>query len=212
MRCWIEVELHWWWPVAGWAGVTRLRRCFWNSVSGASRWMKTSCCWQWKGYRMLWQCSCLFRGLLNVHSWLKPQTAPNQRQLHKKLFCCTSPPGNVYDTLYSLLFCEIYHHFLVFIILWTSLDELSQYLAVILSLKVGKEGPCHLQMWWYGGVGAHTPLFAFIQNKKQQGEDVCGLSVSEEAFRVLLTLIVCKPCVKKSVISMGSGSVEVEKG
>lgn len=89
------------------------------------------------------------------------ETAPNQRRLHKKLFCCTSPPGNVYDTLYSLLFCEICHHFLVFTILWTSLDELGQYLAVILSLKVGKEGPCHLQMWWYGWVGTHTPLFAF---------------------------------------------------
>lgn len=51
----------------------------------------------------------------------------------------------------------------------------------------------------------------YLQNKKQQGEDVCGLNVSEEAFRVLSTLIVvCKPCVKKSVISMGS--VEVEKG
>lgn len=45
------------------------------------------------------------------------ETAPNQRRLHKKLFCCTSPPGNVYDTLYSLLFCEICHHFLVFTIL-----------------------------------------------------------------------------------------------
>lgn len=83
--------------------------CFWNSVSGATRWMKTSLCWQWKGYRMLWQHSCLFRGLLNVNSWLKPaETVPNQWQSHRK------PLSSLFSLSFSLLFSELDYHFFVF--------------------------------------------------------------------------------------------------